>query len=87
MTEEEKTPDVAPPMPGWVPLLIGVVLVLIAALAVWTGIRYRHPTLANGIVKSRRPPRPMTGAGPPGGGKNAALRSGWACESAGATGV
>jgi hypothetical protein len=66
MTEEEKPPDVAPPMPRWVPIAIGVVLVIIAALAVWTGIRYRHPTLANGIVKSRRPPRPMTGAGPPG---------------------
>jgi len=65
MTEEQK-PDVAPQMPRWVPVLIGVVLVFIAALAVWTGIRYRHPTLANDIVKSRRAPRPMTGAGPPG---------------------
>jgi PEGA domain len=63
---DSESPDVAPPMPRWVPLLIGVLLVFIAALAVWTGIRYRHPTLANGIVKSRRPPRPMTGAGPPG---------------------
>jgi hypothetical protein len=62
VTEEPQTP----PMPRWVPVLIGVVLVLIAALAVWTGIRYRHPTLANDIVKSRRPARPMTGAGPPG---------------------
>ena len=53
MSEEEKPPDVAPAMPRWVPIAIGVVLVLIAALAVWTGIRYRHPTLANGIVKSR----------------------------------
>jgi PEGA domain len=66
MTEEEKPPDAAPPMPRWVPVLIGVVLVLIAGLAVWTGIRYRQPTLANGIVKSRRPPRPMSGAGAPG---------------------
>jgi hypothetical protein len=49
-----------------VPVLIGVLLVLIAALAVWTGLRYRQPTLANGIVKSRRPARPITGAGPPG---------------------
>jgi len=64
--EEQKSPDDAPPIPGWVPVVIGVVLVLIAALAVWTGIRYRHPTLANDVVKSRRPPRPMTGAGPPG---------------------
>lgn len=58
--------DVAPPMPRWVPVLIGVLLVLIAGLAVWTGIRYRHPALANGIVKTKRPARPMTGAGPPG---------------------
>jgi hypothetical protein len=62
---EENKPDEAPPMPRWVPVLIGVVLVVIGALAVWTGIRYRHPTLANDI-KSRRPARPMTGAGPPG---------------------
>lgn len=66
MTDEEKHPDAALLMPRWVPILIGIVLVLIGALAVWTGIRYRHPTLANGIVKSRRAPRPMTGAGPPG---------------------
>lgn len=62
MTEEPQPPV----MPRWVPVLIGIVLVVIAALAVWTGIRYRHPALANGIVKSRRAPRPMTGAGPPG---------------------
>jgi len=65
VAEDDKS-DVAPLMPRWVPILIGVLLVLIAALAVWTGIRYRHPTLANDIVKSRRPARPMTGAGPPG---------------------
>ena len=64
--EENNKADEEPGIPRWVPVLIGVVLVLIGALAVWTGIRYRHPTLANGIVKSRRAPRPMTGAGPPG---------------------
>jgi hypothetical protein len=53
-------------MPKWVPTLIGVVLVLMAALAVYTGIRYRNPTLANGIIKRRNPPRAMTGGGPPG---------------------
>ncbi len=52
-------------LPRWVPTLIGVVLVLMAALAVYTGIRFRNPTLANGIIKNRRPPR-MTGGGPPG---------------------
>ena len=31
----------SPPLPGWVPVLIGGVLVAIAGLAVWTGLRYR----------------------------------------------
>jgi hypothetical protein len=69
MTEEPHAPapDDAPVMPRWVPTVIGLVLVAMAALAVYTGIRYRTPTLANGVVKSRRPARPMTGgAGPPG---------------------
>jgi hypothetical protein len=55
-----------PSLPKWVPTLIGVVLVLMAALAVYTGLRFRTPTLANGIIKTRRPPRAMTGGGPPG---------------------
>ncbi|HEX9459545.1 MAG TPA: hypothetical protein VGA84_10400 [Thermoanaerobaculia bacterium] len=71
MTEEEPRPPApaegTPVMPHWVPTLIGVVLVAMAGLAVYTGIRYRTPTLANGIVKSRHPARAMTGgAGPPG---------------------
>jgi hypothetical protein len=43
VTPEEKR-DLGPEptqMPRWVPLLIGVVLVAIAALAVFTGLRYR----------------------------------------------
>src|SRR5437660_10004961 len=68
MTEEpHRPPDETPAMPRWVPGVIGVVLVAMAALAVYTGLRYRTPTLANGVVKSRRPARAMTGgAGPPG---------------------
>lgn len=77
MDQEQQIPDPeaprdprhvpeAPIMPRWVPILIGVVLVLIAALAVWTGVRYRNPTLANGIIKSRRLAKPITGGGPPG---------------------
>jgi hypothetical protein len=67
MTEAPQPPDETPLMPKWVPAVIGVVLVAMAALAVYTGLRYREPTLANGVVKSRRPARPMTGgAGPPG---------------------
>src|SRR2546428_11638472 len=55
-----------PGLPSWVPTAIGIVLVIMAALAVYTGLRYRNPTLANGIIRTRRPPRAMTGGGPPG---------------------
>jgi hypothetical protein len=59
--------DQTPVMPPWVPALIGVVLVSMAALAVYTGIRYRNPPgLTNPVIK-RHPVRPMAGgAGPPG---------------------
>ncbi|MEA2163225.1 MAG: hypothetical protein QOK37_1352 [Thermoanaerobaculia bacterium] len=64
--EEPDGPEV-PPMPSWVPALIGVVLVAMAALAVYTGIRYRIPTLTNAVIKPRQPVRATTGgAGPPG---------------------
>jgi hypothetical protein len=71
MSEEPHPPasgDAEPPvMPHWVPTVIGVVLVVMAALAVYTGIRYRTPTLANGVIKARHPTKTMTGgAGPPG---------------------
>ena len=57
----------APLMPPWVPGLIGVVLVAMAALAVYTGLRYRSPTLSSPVVTSRHPARAMTGgSGPPG---------------------
>ncbi len=39
--------DEAAPMPRWVPIAIGVVLVSLAALAVITGLRYRDQTLVN----------------------------------------
>lgn len=55
-----------PGLPSWVPTTIGVVLVVMAAFAVWTGLRYRNPTLANGIIHPRRTPKGMTGGGPPG---------------------
>jgi hypothetical protein len=67
MTAEPHRPDETPAMPRWVPGVIGIVLVAMAGLAVYTGVRYRTPTLANGVVKSRRPARAMTsGAGAPG---------------------
>jgi hypothetical protein len=62
--QRERHPPEAPAMPGWVPTMIGIVLVAMAALAVWTGLRYRNPTLAGGIIHPRRTPRAITGNGP-----------------------
>ena len=62
---ERHAPD-EPHLPSWVPTLIGVVLVLLAALAVYTGVRYRNPTLAGGIIHSKRAPNTVPGGGPPG---------------------
>jgi hypothetical protein len=63
---ERSARDETPQMPRWVPTLIGVVLVAMAALAVYTGIRYRNPPLTNVIVK-RHPVRSTAGgSGPPG---------------------
>ena len=54
-------------LPAWVPAAIGVVLVAIASLAVYTGIRYRSGSLAStGLIRPRRAPKPMNGNGPPG---------------------
>jgi hypothetical protein len=53
-------------MPRWVPVVIGLVLVVLAALAVYTGLRYRNPTLANDIIRTRRPPRSAPAPGAPG---------------------
>lgn len=65
-TPRERHAPGQPGLPSWVPTTIGIVLVAIAAFAVWTGLRYRSPTLANGIIHPRRTPRGMTGGGPPG---------------------
>ena len=54
-----------PQLPRWVPTLIGAVLVTLAALAVYTGVRYHNPTLADGIIRPKRSPT-AAAAGPPG---------------------
>ena len=77
MTDEPRPAGEQPPpprerhivestLPTWVPTVIGVILVLMAALAVYTGLRYRNPTLANGIIKRKAIPRAMTNGGAPG---------------------
>jgi hypothetical protein len=50
-------------MPKWVPVLIGVVLVVIAALAVFTGLRYRNAdTLTDKVTPQRER---VAGSAPP----------------------
>ena len=63
---EKHEPPEALALPRWVPTVIGVVLVAMAALAVYTGLRYRNPTLANNIIHRRSTPRVTTNAGAPG---------------------
>ena len=54
----------AAPLPPWVPTLIGAVLVILAGLAVYTGLQYRNSTIVS-VVKPRRVPA-ATSAAPPG---------------------
>jgi len=56
-----------PQLPRWVPPLIGAVLVILAALAVYTGVRYRNPTLTDGIIRQKRTATATTGGGGPPG--------------------
>jgi hypothetical protein len=53
-------------MPKWIPIVIGIVLVVLAALAIYTGLRYRsEETLASHLRPHREPPR-RTAPAPPG---------------------
>jgi hypothetical protein len=52
--------------PKWVPLLIGLVLVALAALAVFTGLRYRTSTLVNMVRPRAQRAAPRTAPAPPG---------------------
>jgi len=54
--EEASEPE--PPLPSWIPILIGAVLVALAALALFTGLRYRQ----NNLVTLVRPHRAATAA-------------------------
>ena len=42
--DSSQSPDETPSLPGWVPVLIGGLLVVMALLAVFTGLRYRTRT-------------------------------------------
>jgi hypothetical protein len=53
-------------MPRWVPVLIGVILVAMAALAVYTGLRNREDDTLLAHVRSSRRQQPTTSPAPPG---------------------
>ncbi len=46
--------DVVAPLPRWIPILIGVILVTTAGLAVFTGSRFREQLPLGGKVQERR---------------------------------
>ena len=60
---QEQEPEAAP-LPPWVPTLIGAILVILAGLAVYTGLQYRNNTIVS-VVKPRRVPAANSPA-PPG---------------------
>ena len=62
---EPHDPPEAPLMPGWVPIVIGLALVIMAALAVFTGLRYREPAAISRLIPRRTVPR-QTAPAPPG---------------------
>lgn len=62
-------------LPGWIALLIGVVLVCLAALAAYTGLRYRSKAEDRPIA-SREPRTPIEQAGAPGEPQAGAARVG-----------
>lgn len=63
--QPEQAPEPGAGMPRWVPILIGAVLVTLAALAVFTGLRYRD-TNTNTITDHVPPRRERTTNAPPG---------------------
>lgn len=65
MTEPEVAgpEETGPQMPRWVPIVIGLVLVTIAGLAVFTGLRFRNDTLVDRVIRPRRIVRAPNGGG------------------------
>src|ERR1051325_10895908 len=74
MTEQLPDEEPSAPMPRWIPILIGIVLVTLAALAIYTGLRYRDDDtiLAHVPPRKARPTAPAPG-GEPGAGASLVL--------------
>lgn len=72
LPEETEGPEPGS-LPSWVPVLIGALLVVIAALAVYTGLHYRDEQSLTAQIHPRK--RPMTNAPPgePGAGESLVL--------------
>ena len=67
--EPERAPEPEPesePLPRWIPVTIGIVLVAMAALAVYTGMRYRESGTFTSIVRPKRVTGPAPASAPPG---------------------
>jgi hypothetical protein len=69
---EEQEPDSGAAMPRWIPVLIGAILVIMAGLAVYTGLRYRNDDTLTSQVRPQRD-RGMTAAPPGEPGAGASL--------------
>lgn len=72
LPEEEQGPEPGS-LPSWIPVLIGGVLVILAGLAVYTGLHFRNEESLTTQLQPRR--RPMTTAPPgePGAGASQVL--------------
>lgn len=64
-TPETQEPESGSAMPRWVPVLIGAVLIVMAALAVYTGIRYREEGAP--LIERSRTQRPRSNTSAPPG--------------------
>lgn len=65
--DERRDDDLPPParLPKWVPILIGSVLVMMAAAALWTGVKYRNEAFRP-VVELPKRSLPTSGIGAPG---------------------
>ncbi len=79
LPESEPEVEQVQQMPRWIGLLIGVVLVSLAALAAYTGLRYRSPAAERSAVTRQTGSGPLQ-AGPPGAPQAGGARMGEAGE-------